>query len=787
MEIVGPAPAALSNDEIIRHYDSVLTQLIKAALDNAYEMERQIHVNQARLNWQFVKGNHFAVPGQVTSGYGDIIDYIPFDISADSENGAAVQLTPPINVIGGDLYKYMAVMGQNAPRVKAVPDMEGNSDDFEMSQNADVQVRDIWTKAKIDRKWKALAFHQYVTGPAFIRCYWDTDAKKYGQTSEPQVEIQMAPDGTPMPVVTGTTTYANGDAQIQVYSILEVSIPYEAEELRNNPLRLEVMRPKWSLLAQYKGQAGQPGPLDEYRDGDVPDDDYSASSNAAQEARDAVTNPSGTGKAKPHNHWRHAEYWIPTYLFEAIQDAEARAVFKAQFSDGLYIARVGSKTCKIDNQAVENEWTVCRVGRSEKIHEKPIAGDSVPIQRAIDDLFGMALETVLRAITRTIFDAQLLDRKAASTNRAVPDELIPTAMPVDGDIAKRVFQIPPARLGDQVLPFLTQARTLMQDITGIRPELSGGGQPTQTYREAKQRRDQALMQLAPQAEEMRIASEEMATILVKLRAKYGCGTVTARRQTAYGRATDIADMAQLRESGWHVEANDDFPMTLSDRRDAVFSLLKDFPPEVQQALSVLDPLNIEEVFELIQVPGFESALRDQKEKTLSDIEQLLAEPPMPGQPGPDGSPGEPQPSMPPDPFDNHTLVVAVVATWMISKPGRDARNSNPQGFQNVQAFWQAHQALATPPPPPPPPPVKANLALSAKLEDFPQLMNEVLQGAGLPPEQQSAAPPAPAGPPGPPDMGAPTPPVGPSPVQQASPIPPLPNGVAGPPPAGPVQ
>ena len=785
MEIIGPAPESLGNDEIIARFDDAITQLIKAATDSQYEFERQIQVNQARLHAQFVKGNHFNVPGDVSTVYGNITDYVSFEGDLD-ENGANVRLCPPVNVLGGDLYKFMAVMGQNAPRVKAISDDPQNSDELEIARNADVQLRDLWVKNKIDRRWKTLAYHQYVTGPCFIRGYWNTDAKKYGQSTEPQIDVQPGPDGMPMPVQVGNTSYANGDAEIKIYSILEVSVPFDATELCSNPLRLEVMRSKWALISEYKGTDGTPGPLDKYRDTDLPDDDYSSSTSTAQEAREAVTMPSGTGRAKKPNYWRHAEYWIPPHLFEAIKEADARELFQKQFANGLYVCRVGSVTVGIDNRAVEDEWAVCRVGRGEQIYERPISADSLPIQRAVDDLFGMAIETVLRAISQTIMDSQLIDLTAMRSKQATPAEIIPTALPVDGDISKRIFQIPPTRLGDQVLPLLETARQFMQEITGIRPELSGGGQPTQTYREAKQRRDQALMQLAPQAAEMRFAAEEVGRILVKLRAKYGSGTVKAQRPSAYGVETDIADMAQLKLDGWHVESDDDFPMTLSDRRDAVFSLLKDFSPEVQQALSVLDPLNIEEIFELIQIPGFESAVRDQKEKTLGDIQRLLNEPPTNGPPGPDGSPGPPQSSMPADPFENHGLVSSVCAVWMISKTGRDAKNANPQGFANVQAFWQAHQSLAVPPPPPPPPPVKANLALSAKLEDFPQLMNEVLQGAGLPPEQQNAPAPAPGPPPsGTADMGSPAP-LGPGQPDQESPLPPMPNAPAGPSPL-PVQ
>jgi hypothetical protein len=775
MEIVGPAPEAMSKEEIMRVYDSSITQLIKACREPQFEFERQTLINRARRAWQFVKGNHFNVPGAVMSDYGEITDYVPLDGAVD------MKLCPPINVIGGDLYKFMAVMGQSSPRVKAVADDPTDPDSVAMAQNADANLRDVWSKRKIDRSWKALAFHQYVTGPCFLRGIWNTDATKYGQTVEPKIEIVMGEDGTPIPTVTGQKTYANGDAEMRVYSVLEVTIPFDAKELDEcDYLRCEVMRSKWQLLAQYRGQDDdEPGPLEKYRVEDVPDDDYAPSSNAAAEARESTYNPSGTGQAKRRDSWRFSEHWIKPHLYESISSATARKVFREQFPKGLYVARVGSVTVEIDDRKVTDEWTVCRVGRGDKIMENPLCADAMPIQTAIDDLFGMAVETVLRAITQTIMDAQLLDREAMSEKEAVPAEVILTAMPLDGDIRAKIYQIPPARLGDQVLPLLQLARTTMQEITGIRPEISGGGQPTQTYREAKQRRDQALMQLAPQAEEMRFASEEIGQILVKLRARYGSGTVKAQRPGAYGTETDVVDMADLQESGWHCEANDDFPMTLADRRDAVYSLLKEMTPEVQQALSVLDPLNIEEIFELIQVPGFESGVKDQKQKTLEDIKQLAGQAPIPGAPGPDGQPGPPQPSIPAEDYDNHPVVVAVTTAWMISKTGQQVKNQFPPGFANVEAWLAVHKQMAMPPMPPPPPPLKGAVSWTGKMEDFPNLVPEILQGAGLPPPQP-AAPPPPAGPP----MGAPSPvPPAAGPAQEA-PLPPLPNGV---PPAPTVQ
>ena len=802
MEIIGPVPQALSNEDIIKRYDSSITEIIKAAADPQFDYERTILLNQARLAWMFVKGQHFNVPGQVTTPFGEIIDYQPFDITNGSdETGPDVRLSPPINVFGGDCFKFMAVMGQSSPRVKAVSDDQEDTDSLETAKNADVNIRDLWIKNKIDRKWKSLAFHQYVTGPSYLRGVWNTDARKYGQSTEPRIDVQTAEDGTLMPVVTGQTTYANGDAEIRMYSVLEIAHDYMAKDLEEcGFLHCEVMRSKWELMGCYPGKPTSdeegneitgPGPLDKFRDQDPPDNDRTASSVTASEARDAVAVPSGTGRTQKPGFWRFKESWLAPYLFEAITDEEARKVFKEHFSRGLYVARVGSVTVDIDERCITDEWSVCKVGRGEKILERPIGADGLPIQRALNDLFGMALETVLRAITKTIMDSTLVDRESWNKNESVPAEIILTAMPADGDLTKRIFQIPPSRLSDQVLPLWQRAREIMQDVSGIRPELSGGGQPTQTFREAKQRRDQALMQLAPQADEMRYAAEGIAEILVKLRAKFGSGTVKAQRQGAYGIETDVADIAALKESGWHAEADDNFPMSLSDRRDALYSMLKEWPPQVQEALSLLDPINIGEVMELIQIPGFQSAITDQKDKTLKDVEQLLKEQAIDGPPNPDGTPGAKKPSIPMDAYDNHALVANFLGKWMISRTGQKTKLDNPGGFENVEAFFNEHQALATPPAPPPPPPVKASLSVSAKMEDFPGLTNELLVGAGLPPQPPSTGAQQPAPAPGPQptgDLGTPAAPMAqPVPAAPEVPmngLPPLPGGPQGPQPPG---
>ena len=746
MEALGQVPSPLTTDQIVQRWgspDGPLEDLVKAAKDIAYEYERLIQVRKAWYNWRFINGDQFLAPGFTSDWTGqEMVDFVTVDALPDpDQTGSQVAFAYPLNVVGGDCYKFMAVMGQSAPRVKAIADDSESTEQLQSATDADAVLRDAWEKLNIDQKWRILAFHQFTTGPTFVHTPWVTDAVKYGQSVEPKMEVQghTGESGAeiPVPVQTGVQTYPNGDVEAHVYTVLEVSVPYGVK-FRDECgwLVLELLQNKWKLIEAF------PEKLAQYRERDVPDSDLSPSVMAAEQARDSVGNPSGIGRPRKDNCWRWRQLWVRPWMLESVKDTQCRETLKAQFPNGLYLAKVGDVTVDIQDRAMDDEWAICKTGRGEKILENPIASDSVPLNRALNDLGNLAIETVLRSIAKTIVDQMLLDRKSIQSNEALPAEMIFTTTAIGQDISKMIAQIPPARVSDQLVPLFQLLRALQQDITGIRPELSGGGQPTQTFREAKQRKDQALAQLSPQADEMQRCAETIGRNIVRQRAKYGIGQLKSRRKTAHGSVMDVVDLAQLKDSGWHVEADDNFPMTTADTADKLWGLLKEYPPEVQAALGILDPMNLERNLELLQLPGYESPVEDQKRKTLADIKQLLQGKVIQGPPGPDGQPSPPQSSVPVSPYDDHQFVADFVRKWMVSRDGQKASASQPDGFQNTEAFKTAHQNLATPPPPPPPPPVRTNMNIQAKMEDMgPAFVNEVLQGAGLPQIPAGALPP----------------------------------------------
>jgi hypothetical protein len=406
----------------------------------------------------------------------------------------------------------------------------------------------------------------------------------------------------------------------------------------------------------------------------------------------------------------------------------------------------------------------------------------VPIQRVLNDLANLAIETVLRSIAQTIVDQMLLDRETLSKKEAIPNEIIFTMSPMGQDISRMIAQIPPARVSDQLVPLFQLFRMLQQDITGIRPELTGGGQPSQTYREAKQRKDQALMQLKPQADEQSLFWEQVATNTVKLRARYGSGQIKHHEETAIGFESHVVDLAELSETGWHAEADDGIPMSYTEQSDRLYAILHEAKPEIQQSLSLLDPINLDVNLELLGLPNHHSTYENQKKKTTADIQELLRGQPVPG---PDG---QMQSSIPADEYDDHQFTAEFIRQWMVSPGGQDKKMQVPQGFENVRLMQEAHQKMSAPPSEPP---VKAGLNVSAKMEMLPPaIVNEVLQGAGLSPLPPEAMIP-------PPQLGTPEAPGAEPAAEQGqpgqaetqeNPLPPLPPIPAGEqePPLGPL-
>src|SRR6185369_3059100 len=119
--------------------------------------------------------------------------------------------------------------------------------------------------------------------------------------------------------------------------------------------------------------------------------------------------PSGAGKIHKAHEWLFRETWLTPDAYEGIDDANKRAILQQAYPDGLLATKVNDTWVLWRNEDKCDVWTVCKTGKGDYIMENPIAHDKIPFQKATNDLFGLAVETILRAIPKTLVDSGLID------------------------------------------------------------------------------------------------------------------------------------------------------------------------------------------------------------------------------------------------------------------------------------------------------------------------------------------------------------------------------------------
>ena len=688
--------------EIEEEAKKALAKLIKEEIESDEDAERLVAINRARRNQQFMKGNQFLAPKWNADGSADFASALAFDGDGD---GTQARFAYTANITRGDGMKYIAVVGQRAPNVIAVADDVDDNESVRNARKTNVAVRSLMRKWKAASKQKILAYNQWATGPTYGLTVYVSDELKYGVTEEPIIEQveRIGENGMPVsvPVQNGSRKYPNGDVELHLFNILHVTHPFAARSVEEcGYFTIRYLEDKAKLLALYRDKLG-----DLTRDSSEPEGTSSANQLSADEAMDAAFSPNYIGNPKRKNRWSWGRTWLRPCKFELLKDVALRGYCQKTFPSGVKVVQLGDKVIELVPEKLDDVVVSCKTATDENIISDPLCEDSIAIQRACNDVIGLAVEIVLRGIPKTMVEAGLLDREALKRNEAVVGELIevlrhPTGRKLEDALAK----LPLAEFSPQLPNLLTLLRAWGQDINGIRPEIYGGGPPTNTFREAKQRKDQAMMQLQPSFDEMQRFWERVTENGARQLARFGTGIIKQKSEgSEFGAETEVVEIAELNTEGVHCEAEEGIPMTFSEEAGMLKELLSTLAPEVQQALGLLDPLNIPQVHRLLMpLPGFKIPQENELQKIEEQIKQLLEMvpieelDPLTGQPT-----GQFRPSIPPDDFeDDHMFVVQVIKKWCNSPRGIKMRKQNPEGYENVKAFGKAHMMMIPPPPMP---------------------------------------------------------------------------------------
>ncbi len=743
MTVIGETEAPPTPEELLAQLKGPLKKVVEDEINSEVDPEKiQVYWN-CRRNWLLWRGiQYFAPVLNQQTGYTDFQAIGGGSGEYDGSNYDYVQ-----NIFRGFGRKFIAVLGQRSPNVKAIPDDPDDEKSIRATRAADTcnGILNAWWG--VDQRNSEVTEKLWIFGPAFIYTPWNADGVMYGFRTEPKLEPVPTPMGdahyhcqqcgadspqpTPqglcpqcgapmgdeskvepqtvdVPKPQGVEKYANGRVECHVVDALRVTTPFYTRSLEACPwLKYEFEENKSVLLMAY--------PI--LRKKQVADADGSgdgANGTTGRLSRDATISPLGTPLRRTPNRWTYTRIWLQPWMYEAVgrmdeEENEFRQLLKDNFPTGVRITKVEDEIVELKEEKLDELWAVVQPETGETINLDPIGQDMVPAQMLANHCVNIGAETIERGVPVTLADPRVIDFQQWNRKQALPCEVIP-ALPAVGDtLGDSMYALPAAQFSNQMVPWINGVVSDNQTIVGIQPEIFGGGDPAPTAREAEIRKNAALAQLGTTWMFIRKGWEKAKFNGVRQLAKYGPGIVREGQL--------MVDLSELMDGGWHFEADEAIPATWGQSRDLVMFMMNQ-PPAVLEAWGFNRAENITRNKSLLGMTGYYTPGEDDADKVVDTIQKLLKAQPI-TKPGQTGQPPDIQPSIPADEFEDiHPLVVQLVQGWAQSKAGRKEKEQNPNGYANVIAWGKAHYQLANPAPPPPPP-VPPKLSVTAAIDKLP--------------------------------------------------------------------
>jgi hypothetical protein len=149
-----------------------------------------------------------------------------------------------------------------------------------------------------------------------------------------------------------------------------------------------------------------------------------------------------------------------------------------------------------------------------------------------------------------------------------------------------------------------------------------------------------------------------------------------------------------------LDAGENLPLTWTQKKDLLFTLLQATNPKIMEILNAPENLTIiHEALGLVDfyVPGEDDIIKQYDEIKLLLDSEPIEEPPSPEMIAEAIAMGQPPPQMQEVPsveidpiYDNHVVEFDICRKWIVSEAGRQTKTDNPEGYRNVLLHGRLH-------------------------------------------------------------------------------------------------
>ena len=404
--------------------------------------------------------------------------------------------------------------------------------------------------------------------------------------------------------------------------------------------------------------------------------------------------------------------WLRPAAFNYLEEERADH-FKKKAPKGMLVKMINDSFCEACEENLDDHWSLINYPGSDYLHFDPLGSSLTSIQEITIDLVSLVLQTIEHGIGQTFADPNVLDFKAYKETEVLPGGIFP-AIPKSGKaLNDAFFEVKTATLSQEVLPFYQNVQQMGQLTSGALPSLFGGQLAgSETASEYSMSRAQALQRLQNTWKTFttwwKYCIGKAINIYIQ-ELEYDERNVERRKDGSFFNTFIRRSELNGKIGKVELEANENLPLTWSQQKDVIMTLLQANNPMIQQF--IMAPENLPLIREAIGLTDFFVPGENDVEAEYETIQLLLQSEPIPNPKMQDpnammeaemtGMPIQPMAASIPVEvgIDNHVIRYEVCRNWLVSEVGRQTKVDNKAGYENVLLRAKEHLLNIDAPPP----------------------------------------------------------------------------------------
>jgi hypothetical protein len=381
--------------------------------------------------------------------------------------------------------------------------------------------------------------------------------------------------------------------------------------------------------------------------------------------------------------------WLKCAAYNILSEERAKH-WKKKYPNGIMALFIGDLFAYAKNESLDDHWTLEYNPMADYLSDDPLGSLLTSVQEITNDLISLTKQTVEHGVGLTFVDPQVVDLNAYGQTEVVPGALIPTK-PISGTkkISDGFYEIKTATLSGEVMPFGEQIQSLGQLASGAMPALFGV-MDSETASQDSMSKNQAQSRLGLK---WKTKCNWWKQYIGKAINLYMSIIQCQDDERDVQKGDDgnfiniIVRKAELsgKIGRYELEANENLPMSWSQRKDVIMQLLLSPNPQIVQWLML--PENQPALRATIGIDNFNIPGADDVDKQWAEIQQLIESEPLET-----GDALVPiAPSVEVDVLmDTHPIQFEIVRKWCVSEVGQYYKYNLPEKYTNVLLHGKQH-------------------------------------------------------------------------------------------------